>query len=306
MKLLIMGDAHLRGGKPENRLDNYEETQYQKMVWIFEKAKEYDCEYILQPGDLTEHFPYPRMNFECLGRYIELFRKFKTNFNIEIITIRGQHDSSFHKQSENSPISVMEKANVIWVASDYPPCFPIDDNTCIIGCDFVDDIQPYMWVFDFNILLIHKMISNQDYWNGYVQYASPEWMLSKYPDFDLIVSGDNHHSFQCFVNNNRALINCGSLMRSNIDQANHKPCVWVFDTDTFSAEQFFIPIKPFNEVFDLQSKEEGKQTSMENEALIERLEKGFDSSGIDFVKNLRSEMVKEESDVQSIIEECMI
>ena len=39
MKLLISGDWHLRKGSPDLRLDDYEQTQKEKIDWIFDLAK---------------------------------------------------------------------------------------------------------------------------------------------------------------------------------------------------------------------------------------------------------------------------
>lgn len=309
MKLLIMGDAHLRSGKPEKRLDNYEENQYKKMCWIMKKAEELGCVYILQPGDLTEHSPFPRMNFETLARYMKLFN---IHSPTKILTVFGQHDMKDHQISKNTPLHVLDTADSVVVLNHHkflPSPSYAEKPILVYGCSYGDPIPDPTNMSAFNILVIHTMVSDKDYWDGHVPYNSPQNLLEQLPEYDLVVSGDNHHSFQYFTepqlsSKRQGLINCGSLMRSSIDQINHMPCVWCFDTDTFSARQFNIPIQPYHEVFDMEAHEETKRKKLDSEAFVERLEQGFESSGLDFVKNLEQAKREQEAEVQALIEEA--
>jgi hypothetical protein len=68
-------------------------------------------------------------------------------------------------------------------------------------------------------------------------------LLKKYPQFDLILTGDNHKTFTATLNN-RVLVNPGSLMRMDADQVNHKPSVFLWWGKDNSIEQVCIPIQP--------------------------------------------------------------
>jgi hypothetical protein len=303
MKILITGDWHLRNGGPEQRLDNYEEVQENKVNWIFDKAVETGCSNIIQPGDLTEYAPYQRMNYERTKRYIQMFSFYKRK-GIELITIYGQHDMPNHQQQDNTPIAVLAEANVINLLPQSGWCCSIKDVD-LYGCSFGEEIPKPNSPGRFSILIIHKMISDNDYWNGHVQYASVQWMIDKYEDFDLIISGDNHKTFHWFGKEKKGLINCGSLMRSTIAQGDHKPNIWTFDTDTYSARQYNIPIVPFEEVYDMREIKENKVRREESEIFVTRLEQGFDSTDLDFLKNLRTAMQDQELEVNALIEEAM-
>jgi len=304
MRILISGDWHLRNGGPTQRLDDYEATQSSKVSWIFEKALELGCSYIVQPGDLTEYFPYPRMNYERVKLYIQIFNYYKSK-GVELMTIRGQHDMPNHKQQDNTPIAVLAQAptiNILPPSGMYGSIGDVD----FYGCSYGEEIPEPVLYKQFRILVIHKMISDADYWEGHVPYASVQWMLNKCQNFDLIISGDNHKSFHWFGEEKRGLINCGSLMRSTITQSDHKPHVWLFDTATYSARQYDIPVFPFNEVFNEQEIKEVKQRREESDVFVTRLEKGFDSADLDFPKNLRAVMTTLEPGVNELIEEAFV
>ena len=48
------------------------------------------------------------------------------------------------------------------------------------------------------------------------------------------------------------LINCGSLMRTTTIQVDHKPVVWIYDTELKEAKCFEVPIVPIDQVMDLE------------------------------------------------------
>jgi hypothetical protein len=306
MRILISGDWHLRNGGPEQRLDDYEKTQEHKVNWIFNKAAELGCSHIIQPGDLTEYAPYPRMNYERVKKYINIFSHWKRKANIDLITIHGQHDTPNHQQQDNTPIAVLAEANVITILPENTDWGYGLVGADFYGCSYGKEIPLPIKSERFKILVIHKMISDQDYWDGHVPYASVEWMLEKYREYDLIISGDNHKSFHWFgQDTKRGLINCGSLMRSTIAQGDHKPHVWIFDTATYSARQYDIPIQPFNEVYDMKEIKEVKLRREESEVFVTRLEQGIDATELDFPKNLRVAMQRQEPGVNALIEEAM-
>lgn len=307
MRILITGDWHLRNGGPEQRLDDYEASQERKVFWIFNKAAELGCHHIIQPGDLTEYAPYPRMNYERVKKYIKIFSHWKRKANIDLITIHGQHDMPNHQQQDNTPIAVLAEANVINLLPQSGWCCSIKDVD-FYGCYYGEEIPKPNSPERFSILVIHKMISDRDYWDGHVPYASVQWMIEKCIDYDLIISGDNHKSFHWFGNLEgclRGIFNCGSLMRSTIAQGDHKPHVWVFDTTTYSARQYDIPIQPFNEVYDMKEIKEVKLRREESEVFVTRLEQGIDATELDFPKNLKAAMEHQEPGVNALIEEAM-
>jgi hypothetical protein len=245
------------------------------------------------------------MNYERVKTYINIFSHWKRKANIELVTIHGQHDQSYHLKSDNTPIAVLDEANVINLLPQSGWCCSMQDVD-FYGCSYGEEIPKPNSPGRFSILVIHKMISDKDYWNGHVQYASVQWMLNQCKDYNLIISGDNHKSFHSFGIEKTALVNCGSLMRSTIAQSDHIPNVWVFDTSpNTSAREFYIPVQPFYEVFDMKEIKEVKLRREESEVFVTRLEQGIDATELDFPKNLRVAMQSQEPGVNALIEEAM-
>ena len=264
MKLLIMGDFHLRFKKPAMRLDeNYFQTQRGKVEWILNLAGATNCNFILQPGDFFDGVDVPDFVKQS---YIRLFKE----KNIPILTVAGQHDMRYHsRRLETTPISVMEASGVVqilgrkdWLGKGKPIIF--------YGASWGEEIPEIKDKEKINILLTHRMvIDNEKLWFGQENYTTAKQLLKDY-DFDLIVTGDNHQSFIC-ENNQRYVVNCGSLMRANIDQAKHKPVVYVYDTETRELEKHFIPVEPAKKVLDLSKAELIKTRDSKLEKFVDSL-----------------------------------
>jgi len=94
-----------------------------------------------------------------------------------------------------------------------------------------------------NILLIHKLIID-DLEEKYLgsTTTTARSMLNKFTEYDLIVSGDNHKPF-VMKKGRRLLVNCGSMMRTRIDQVDHKPRAYLWYAETNTIEPLFFKIK---------------------------------------------------------------
>jgi len=189
---------------------------------------------------------------------------------------------------DNTPLGVLRKAVDFSVITTKIP-FVMGD-ICMYGAGWNSPIPKPHTTDCFNALIVHKMITLDKIWAQQENYEVPGTFLRN-NNFDLIVSGDNHNSFHYWVKDvetesgkleQRWLINCGSLMRSKIDQEDHKPCVWVYDTDTRSAEQIFLQIKPFNEVFDLEASASSRKRNERLAELADSLKKKSRIKGLDY------------------------
>jgi len=300
MKLLITGDWHIRQTTPQRRVDDYWETVRKKVNFIVDLAVKEGCKLILQPGDL---FDSHRAN-DLLKRYLILRLKIR---KIKVITVFGQHDLRYHSSNtRNTPLAVLGAAGVVSLAYSEPIDF---GDVHIYGASWYEEIPEKVIDPDaFNILIMHKMvIENEKLWDGQDDHKLGNILLKTLP-YNLIVSGDNHNSF-LIGNNPKRLVNCGSLLRSNIDQINHKPVVYVFDTNTEVLERHWVPCEPFDQVFDMAKVSAEKERDKKMEAFVNKLTGEAELEGLDFIKNLHSfvGMNKLEIDdaTQEIIEEVM-
>jgi len=297
MKLLLTGDWHLRFKKPVMRLDeNYFLTQYNKIKFILETAKNEKVDLILQPGDFFDSVDCP---YFVVGSYIFLFSKYE----IPILCVPGQHDLKYHTRStETTPLGVLEAAGVVKILSgffDYK-------NIRIYGCHWGQDIQEVDSFDKINILLAHKMIVYRDkVWPGQNEYALASHLVWKYA-YDLIVSGDNHQEFMYSNEQGKKLVNCGSLMRSAINQNDHKPAIYICDVDNFlNLKKIYIPVLPFDKIMDVDKAEKERARNIELDNFIKNLEKSEETS-LDFLKNVQKALEKlDDENVKNIVEEVL-
>lgn len=303
MRLLLTGDWHIRHTSPEKRTDDYWSTMRRKLEYIMDLAVEKKVKLILQPGDF---FDSHKAN-DFLKRYIiqELRRR-----RLTVVSVYGQHDLRYHSSEiNNTPLAVLNAAEVVYTVSNTNPVSL--KKVKIWGASWFEDI-PTEGVSNnyFNILLTHRMIiENEKIWEGQEDYELGNVLLKTTP-FDVIVSGDNHRGF-LIRSGKRLLVNCGSLMRSSIDQINHKPVAYVMSVEDgdVSLDKYEIPIDPFEQVFDMEKAEEEKQKDEKMEAFISRLTSDTELKGLDFIRNIHSFMRENKGEIDSetrkIIEEVM-
>lgn len=291
MKLLVTGDWHLTTRTPRNRIDDYPQSQRKKIAFIFSLAVEENVKAILQPGDAVDHSLHRYNTPDSLKREYILFFKEK---RIPIITIPGQHDMRYHSSDvSNTPLGVFESAaNVTVITNEFPEVLlgGVNKEVMIYGAGWNKEVPKIQKKLKgVNILLTHRMIiKNKKVWGGQKEYDKADALLRKH-EFDLIVSGDNHQAF-IQRDGKKWLVNCGSLMRSKIDQVNHKPVVYIYDTEKLSLTPHLIPIEPFEDVMNIEEAVKEKEKSATLDLLIEGLSSVEDMEGIDFKEGINAEI----------------
>ncbi len=291
-RLICCGDWHIRSTRPKNRIDDYQRTQMDKISFILKRSGDF----ILQPGD---YFDSPNISYKLLSEYINLFLR-RSKFQFAVL---GQHDLRYHTLKDNSPLSVLDAAKIVTIVGNKKQ--RLADNVHIYGASWGEEI-PTITTTGFNILLLHKMVYEEKTKEiEFISDATQARTLIRNTKYDLIVSGDNHKFFIESIGS-RYLINCGSLMRSNIDQKDHQPAVVLFDIDMTIPEVIEIPIRPFEEVMNLEMVEQEKERNKELEAFVEGLKENKEMN-LDFLENLRTYLKENGIDkaITNLIEECI-
>lgn len=214
MKLILTGDWHIRETKPVCRLDDYWQTQWEKIDWITDLAKKYNCP-VLHSGDLFHHWkPSPYLLSMCIEHLPRYF-----------FTVYGNHDLPQHSLSlaEKSGINVLAASGRI---------------TVLEGTHFGE--EPVTDSFK-GILVWHVMTYKNELPFPGCEELSARAILKKYPQYKLILTGDNHVTFVQELKD-RILINPGSIFRWTASQIDHRPCVFLYDTEKHTYEQIFLPI----------------------------------------------------------------
>ena len=286
MRLGILGDLHLTNRGPSRRLDNYFETQMDKLDQSFTIFDDYGCEVIIQPGDFCDS---PTISDRVKAVVIKFLMERATpesycnysNAN-ELhgpwYCVFGQHDISGHSVSTlpNSPLAVLAAAGVVTILScvDWPVgTVSKDSDVCVVlyGAGFGELVPKPVSRDNYNVLVTHRMIGDRPLYPGQ-ELANPRQFLRNHPDYNLVICGDYHYRFAdtyC----GRTIINPGALVRKTISKFDleHKPAVAVFDTSTNEFEFIELNVKPAEEVFDFSL--EAKKDNTKLSEFIEELKK---------------------------------
>mgnify|MGYP001558409873 CR=1 FL=1 len=244
--LLLSADLHIRSDVPENRIDDFLQEQERKIGFILDLSNKYKCP-IVVAGDIGDK---PKWENWLLEKYIKKFKSHRQ----KIYVLPGQHDLPNHRldKLKESGLGVLVASKAI---------FSIDNlfiQNPEVGLIYefpfgkkinhsVADTYPSN-----NIAFIHQLISQSKLWEGQENFTSAKSLLKKFPEYGLIVSGDNHQSF-VEEYKGRLLVNPGSIMRSTIAQFSHKPKIYLWKAEKNEIEEIEIPIKPSKEVFNLLS-----------------------------------------------------
>jgi len=294
MKILCSGDWHIRATNPRYRIDNYYETLMGKIRWIFELAAKEGCEIILQPGDF---FDSPDQANYVIRELVSIIRYYDA---IRLFSIYGQHDTRYRKIF-NTTLGIFEEMELVYILGD--TLYNVD-GVNFYGASYGKEIPVPTHPDEINILIVHKMIVKEfQLWWDQTDYISARDMLKKYDTYDLIISGDNHQSFTYGSKFGSMLINCGSLMRTTITQRDHKPMVYIVDMDTNEVTKHEVPIRPIDEVMNLELADEIKERNEDLEAFMSGLSSNYDAE-LSFEKNLTSLMKTNETskEIRSIAE----
>lgn len=228
MKFLATADLHLRETIPRYRKDKYLIAQYTKIKWILDQSTLHNAD-ILIAGDL---FDTPKLPYGFTNIYLEILLEHPLN----IYACAGQHDLRYHVNAlDNTPM-----------------------GTLIAGGAITNINKPFIQISGWGekipkekkmVLLTHRCVTPKEPPFFLEDAVSASSMLRKHPQYRFIVSGDYHTPHVTQIKD-RWLINPGSVMRSNKDQEEHKPRVYLIDTTKGTVEPIFIPIEPTSKVFD--------------------------------------------------------
>jgi len=280
MRLLLIGDVHLRSTRPAMRKDDFVETQFAKMREIADIFRREHCFAALCTGDLFDrHDP----TISLLNRCYDLFDVYEGRFYLP----PGNHDlyGSSMTQLENSALYNLVKTGRVtlldekgsWEADTDIKRF--GNNVHIWGTSYFHEkpLQPLdqedLYLHGvFKILVAHHMVLEDKLWVEQPEdsFDLPQDFVAKHPGFQLILTGHYHYRVDTKVGDTE-VINPGAVVRIKASKGDMalQPSVVVYDTCT--REKLWIPLssaKPVDEVF--RPKEEAvDQDNPELEAFVQ-------------------------------------
>jgi len=303
MKLAYCGDLHITNRKPKNRIDNYFETVLGKVNQIYQIANEENCEVVIQPGDFFDSYKESHLVVQEIINILKKYPKICT------FVVAGQHDMQFHNSDLSGTTlgTLLTHTDLITLLNKTPCCS--NDHTAFYGASWNEEIPEIITPDCVNILVLHKMVVDKKLWVEQEGHTWANHLLLK-TDFDLIVSGDNHKQFFA-KQENRHLINIGSMMRSTIDQIDHCPAVAIYDTELKHYDVIDLEIKPFDEVMQLEKAEKEKEKNLQLESFIHSLKDKEVKEGqtikLSFVERINQYCIENKVDqsIQDIIKDCL-
>jgi len=229
---ILSADWHIRPDTPVCRTDDFTFAMWQKIEAILALSKENGCPVIVA-GDVGNEAYWPNW---LLEKTIKIFE------GHEIIAIPGQHDLPNHKIDlfDKSGLGVLTAAGV--VNTIFRPIL-VNNQFGLFPFPYGTDIEKNRKKSGSpNVAIVHQMvIEDKPLWPDQ-EAPKGHQLLKILPEYDLILSGDNHNPFVAKYKD-RLLVNPGSMMRTRADQIGHKPRVYLWYAQTNEVEPYFLPIK---------------------------------------------------------------
>lgn len=281
---ILVSDLHLTDKTPVSRKDDYLKAQIGKLQFLQNLSNENNHCPILCAGDVFDYWKAsPAL---CKMAHSYLPRPF--------YTIPGQHDLPMHSVDQFNKsglflISSLDMDDQITVLLGQEESFSKFQVTGLIYGDDLNLFNPEEELVKDGrrkILMIHQLV-----WKG----GTPPWTKDSWIDkdlikkfgkeYDVILCGDNHSGFvtkskDCIV------VNPGSMLRMNSDQADYIPKCYLYYAKENDVVEIEYPIE--KNVHELPSYIYDKKEKEERIAsYIERMKKEWDI-GLSFEKNLQA------------------
>jgi len=265
---ILTSDWHLREDTPTCWIGDFQMEQWLSVAFISKLQEKYKCP-VIHAGDLFHHWkPSPWL----MAQAIDLLPK-------QFYTIYGQHDLPQHNWElrGKSGLNALKVAKVVEILpnANYGQEPDINESTW--------KTFPEPWVSPKRILVWHHMTYITPPYPG-ATGGNATAILRKYPQFDLIVTGDNHQSFYTEYDG-RILVNPGNLTRQVADQIDYQPRVALWYAETNTIEWVNIPVK--DDVITREHIEVKQQRDNRIDAFISRLD-GDWVAGMSFEENLEA------------------
>lgn len=289
MKILMCGDLHLTDKRPASRIDDYRASVLRKFEFLLSTAANERCSCIVQPADFFDS-PAPSYSF-----FAEIHQMI-SEYEVPILTAYGQHDLRY-RNAENTGLFALFHTNPLVTLLGKTKV----NNIHFYGASFGQDIPDPENPQHLNVLVTHRMVVLEKLWADQTSFVYGSDLLKKHPHYQMIITGDNHKNF-VVQDDDRILINAGSMMRSTIDQYGHTPVCYVAEQEGpefVNIEEIAIPIEPSGTVFDMEKTERIKEQDANIMAYIQGLQ-SHKSTDLQFEDDLEQYLKENQVDEEII------
>lgn len=244
---ILCADLHFRPTVPVCRTDDFIVAMWAKLDFILTVSVEHEIP-ILCAGDVGHKPQWPNW---LLAEFIHRVRD---HWAVPMIfAVPGQHDLPNHDidQWKHSGIGVLDRSGVVEMMGTDLKMKPrtIKEGTIFPFCfgTKVGHIKREDYQGP-SIAMTHALVTSGE--KGDIletiyledQYYRGPTLLKDFPEYDLILTGDNHKPF-VLEREGRILVNPGSMMRTATDQIDHKPRIYLWYAKERRVEPIYLPIK---------------------------------------------------------------
>jgi DNA repair exonuclease SbcCD nuclease subunit len=257
---ILCSDFHLREDTPVCFTGDFMKEQWIAVDTVSDLQKKYNCT-VLHAGDLFNHWKPSPWLITMAMRHLPA----------QFYTVYGQHDLPQHSLElvDKCGINVLKEAGRVEVLGEahygqFPVkgslLFPETGETILVWHHLAYIALPFPGATGGNAVSI----------------------LKEYPQYKLILTGDNHQPFQIGLDG-RLLVNPGSLTRQKADQMDHKPRVYLWWAKENVVQPVFIPIQ--EGVITREHIEKIEERDKRIEAFVTQLDGSWDTK-LSFEENL--------------------
>ncbi len=238
MKILHTADWHLRADTPRCRQDpDWIETQRRAIREIVETANKLKASLSIG-GDI---FHTPTVSAKIVNMFLDEIKLLNRPASI----MAGNHDLPYHSWT-----GVLDSSfGTLWtIATGKSPS--ILYTLSALG-DYINfgstlgESNPGLAYLrediKMDLLFLHELVfrTAKDLPPTDKAKTATE-LLAEYPDYKVILLGDNHHSWEFVAKTGRAVLNPGCLTRQDASFIDYQPGAWLLDSETFETE--WIPL----------------------------------------------------------------
>jgi DNA repair exonuclease SbcCD nuclease subunit len=292
--MILASDIHIQSGQPVSRSDDYQDSQFITLDFLFRAMAEDDGIGIIG-GDF---FDVPRPPIALMRMVVELIFKYK----IKLYVVPGQHDMPFHsmKYINSSGLGMLEVSNALTILNG-----PHEAECGFLwgipyGADALtqlqlDHIEKSSHANRPHVLVWHTMVlKDQDpLYPGQEAPLAGKLLRTTNHAFDLILTGDNHQQFVISAENEYHLVNPGSMMRMTAAQVDHQPAIYSWKPGIVPIR---IPLPPeASGVLDRTHIDTKKEKEERVSSFVERLDT-HQEVGLSFSDNLEKSILSNPPD----------
>ena len=270
-----MSDLHFTDKTPENRKEGYSKEQFKKFERALKIVNKTDSKLLLVGGDIFEVATAP---YSLVYRLMKLLNKYK---EIQICVVPGQHDLRYHVTGlKNTPLGILIKAGYATLLSNLAPTEyylkGCEKPLTIIGAGWNEEPEAHA-----DVVVTHRMVCyKKPLWPGQKDFSTAKALLKKWSWAKCIISGDNHLLHVADFADKGLQINCGSLMRSTKSQVDHRPSVWLIDSEDWSYKRKKLKVLPSEEAFDFAKIEKAEEAEKAKEQASQDMDEFINSLSV--------------------------